>query len=108
MVEKPSPEDAPSRLGVVGRYILDPAIFRFLRGMPAGAGGEIQLTDGIAAMLDSHSVLAFPFEGERYDCGSHQGFIRATVDYALEHEELREDMLQHMRSLLRGTENPGS
>lgn len=100
IVEKPAPEDAPSRLGVVGRYILDPAIFGYLRGMPAGAGGEIQLTDGIAAMLESNSVLAFPFAGERYDCGSRDGFIKATIDYALEHDELREDMLEHMRFLL--------
>jgi UTP--glucose-1-phosphate uridylyltransferase len=101
MVEKPAPEDAPSRLGVVGRYILDPAVFGHLREIPAGAGGEIQLTDGIASMLKTHPVLALPFDGERYDCGSRHGFIRATIDYALEHDGLREDMLDHMHSLLR-------
>ena len=101
MVEKPAPEDAPSRLGVVGRYILDPAVFKYLRGVTAGAGGEIQLTDGISAMLGTHPVLALPFEGERYDCGSRQGFIKATIDYALEHKELRGDILDHMYSLLR-------
>ncbi len=101
MVEKPAPEDAPSRLGVVGRYILDPAVFSYLRKTPRGAGGEIQLTDGISAMLQSHSVLAFPFEGERYDCGSRHGFIKATIDYALEHEAIREEMLDHMHTLLR-------
>jgi UTP--glucose-1-phosphate uridylyltransferase len=100
MVEKPHPEDVPSRLGVVGRYILDASVFACLRDIPAGAGGEIQLTDGIAAMLDTHPVLAYPFDGERYDCGSRQGFIRATIDYALEHDGLREDMLDHMRQLL--------
>jgi UTP--glucose-1-phosphate uridylyltransferase len=100
MVEKPAPEDAPSRLGIVGRYILDPAVFRYLHEIPAGAGGEIQLTDGIAAMLESNRVLAYPFEGERYDCGSRQGFIKATIDYALEHEELRTDMIEHMQALL--------
>jgi UTP--glucose-1-phosphate uridylyltransferase len=100
IVEKPAPEDAPSRLGVVGRYILDPAVFRYLREMPAGAGGEIQLTDGIAAMLKTHRVLALPFEGQRYDCGSRHGFIKATIDYALEHEDLREEMLEHMLALL--------
>jgi UTP--glucose-1-phosphate uridylyltransferase len=101
MVEKPAPEDAPSRLGVVGRYVLDPAVFGYLRGIPAGAGGEIQLTDGISAMLQTRTVLALPFEGERYDCGSRHGFIKATIDYALEHEELRGDMLDHMHFLLR-------
>lgn len=101
MVEKPAPEDAPSRLGVVGRYILNPAVFDYLRNIPRGAGGEIQLTDGIAAMLQNHSVLALPFEGERYDCGSRHGFIKATIDYALEHEALREEMLDHMLTLLR-------
>jgi len=101
IVEKPRTEDAPSRLGVVGRYVLDPSIFSFLRGIPTGAGGEIQLTDGIAAMLKTHPVIALPFDGERYDCGNRHGFIRATIDYALEHDGLREDMLDHMQSLLR-------
>ncbi len=101
MVEKPAPEDAPSRLGVVGRYILDPYVFECLRHVQAGAGGEIQLTDGIADMLQTHPVLAFPFAGERYDCGSRHGFIKATIDYALEHEELREEILEHMKVLLR-------
>jgi UTP--glucose-1-phosphate uridylyltransferase len=103
MVEKPAPEDAPSRLGVVGRYIMDPSIFDYLREIPAGAGGEIQLTDGIAAMLKTHPVIALPFEGERYDCGSHNGYIRATIDYALDHAGLREDMLDHMLLLLRNS-----
>jgi len=103
MVEKPATKDAPSRLGVVGRYILDASVFGYLRGIPAGAGGEIQLTDGIAAMLKTHPVLALPFDGERYDCGSRQGFIRATIDYALEHDGLREDVLDHMFELLRNS-----
>jgi UTP--glucose-1-phosphate uridylyltransferase len=103
MVEKPAPEDAPSRLGVVGRYILDPSIFDYLREIPAGAGGEIQLTDGIAAMLKTHPVIALPFEGERYDCGSRHGYIKATIDYALDHAELREGMLDHMLLLLRNS-----
>jgi UTP--glucose-1-phosphate uridylyltransferase len=100
IVEKPAPEAAPSRLGVVGRYILDPAIFRHLHEVKPGAGGEIQLTDGIAAMLDGHPVLAYPFTGVRYDCGSHRGFIRATIDYALEHDSLRGDILDHMQGQL--------
>jgi UTP--glucose-1-phosphate uridylyltransferase len=101
IVEKPTPEEAPSRLGVVGRYVLDPSIFRFLHGVSAGSGGEIQLTDGIAAMLQRRPVLALPFTGERYDCGSRHGFIKATIDYALEHEELCDDILDHMLRLLR-------
>lgn len=100
MVEKPATEDAPSRLGVVGRYVLDGSVFRYLRDVKPGAGGEIQLTDGIADMLADRRVLAYPFEGERYDCGSHQGFIRATLDYALDHENLREEMLDHMKQKL--------
>ena len=101
MVEKPATEDAPSRLGVVGRYILDSSVFGHLREVSPGAGGEIQLTDGIAAMLKTHPVLALPFEGERYDCGSRKGFIRATIDYALEDDGLREDMIEHMRVVLK-------
>jgi UTP--glucose-1-phosphate uridylyltransferase len=103
IVEKPAPEDAPSRLGVVGRYILDSSIFGHLHEVQAGAGGEIQLTDGIAAMLKDHTVLALPLDGERYDCGSRHGFIKATIDYALEDEDLREDMLDHMLQLLRNS-----
>ena len=100
IVEKPAPEDAPSRLGVVGRYVLSPKVFAQLRNVQAGAGGEIQLTDGISSMLVSETVLACPFEGIRYDCGSRRGFIRATIDYALEHEGLREGILEHMTQLL--------
>jgi UTP--glucose-1-phosphate uridylyltransferase len=100
IVEKPAPEDAPSDLGVVGRYVLDSSIFGHLREVEAGAGGEIQLTDGIARMLSSGEVLAFPFSGVRYDCGSHEGFIKATIDYALEHEGLRDRILAHMAGLL--------
>lgn len=103
IVEKPKPEDAPSRLGVVGRYILDSSVFGCLHGVTAGSGGEIQLTDGIASMLQKQTVLALPFDGERYDCGSRHGFIKATIDYALEHEELREDMLDHMHRLLKNS-----
>jgi len=100
IVEKPAPEDAPSRLGVVGRYVLSPHVFSCLRDVQAGAGGEIQLTDGIAAMLKSHRVLACPFAGVRYDCGSRQGFIKATIDYALDHHDLRDNILEHMAGIL--------
>jgi len=95
IIEKPAPELAPSRLGVVGRYILPAEIFTKLESVRAGVGGEIQLTDAIAVQLASQPLLAYAFEGIRYDCGSRQGFIRATVDYALEHEELRDDLLAY-------------
>ena len=101
MVEKPRPEDAPSNLGIIGRYVLDGAVFRYLHNVGRGSGGEIQLTDGIAAMLDTHTVLAQALEGVRYDCGSRYGFIEATLDYAMDHADLRDDMLDHMAELLR-------
>lgn len=100
MVEKPAPQDAPSNLGVVGRYVLDYHVFEYLRNVGTGAGGEIQLTDGIAAMLGTHPVLALPLEGERFDCGSRHGFIRATIEYAMDDEEIREEMLNHMVEVL--------
>lgn len=101
IVEKPAPDVAPSLLGVVGRYILPGDIFAVLESVRAGIGGEIQLTDAIAAQLKSHPMLAYAFEGVRYDCGSHKGFIRATVDYALQRKELRDDLLAHLDSIVR-------
>jgi UTP--glucose-1-phosphate uridylyltransferase len=85
IVEKPQPESAPSTLGVVGRYVFTPEIFDFLDKVTPGAGGEIQLTDAIAAMLASHPVLAYEFKGQRYDCGSKLGYLEAAVVYALRH-----------------------
>ena len=88
IVEKPDPEDAPSNLAVVGRYILTPAIFDLLAITDRGAGNEIQLTDAIARLLDDEPVHALEFEGTRYDCGSKLGYLRATVEYGLRHSEL--------------------
>jgi UTP--glucose-1-phosphate uridylyltransferase len=88
IVEKPKPEDAPSTLGVVGRYILTPRIFHFLENVQAGSGGEIQLTDGIAALLNEEQVLAYRYDGTRYDCGSKNGYLEATVKLALRHPEV--------------------
>ena len=85
IVEKPHPENAPSTLGVVGRYIFTPEIFSFLENVRPGSGGEIQLTDAIAAMLNAHPVLAYEFKGRRYDCGSKLGYLEASVMYALKH-----------------------
>jgi UTP--glucose-1-phosphate uridylyltransferase len=88
MVEKPAPEDAPSRMGVAGRYILTPAVFDHIRNQSGGVGGEIQLTDGIAGLMGEESVYAFQYAGKRYDCGSKEGFLEATVELALQHPEV--------------------
>ena len=91
IVEKPHPENAPSTLGVVGRYIFNPEIFDYLESTTPGAGGEIQLTDAIAAMLDTHPALAYEFKGKRYDCGSKPGYLQASVVYALKHPAVAEE-----------------
>jgi len=94
IVEKPKPELAPSTLAVVGRYLLSPAIFDYLRHVQPGTGGEIQLTDGIAGLLAEHDVLALPFEGVRYDCGSKLGYLKASVAYGVRHDEVGDDFTQ--------------
>jgi len=99
IVEKPSSELAPSNLAVIGRYILAPRIFKLLENTKRGAGGEIQLTDAIAELLNEQQVLAYAFEGKRYDCGSKLGYLQATVDLALKHPELGDDFMQHLKSL---------
>lgn len=91
IVEKPSPKDAPSQLGVVGRYILTPAIFDLLAGLQIGSGGEIQLTDAIAKLQLQETVYSYQFTGKRYDCGSKLGYLEATIAYALKHPELADD-----------------
>ena len=88
MVEKPAPELAPSRMGVAGRYILTPGVFEQIRQQASGVGGEIQLTDGIAGLMKTESVYAFEYRGKRYDCGSKEGFLEATVELALQHPEV--------------------
>jgi UTP--glucose-1-phosphate uridylyltransferase len=100
IVEKPKPGTTASTLAVVGRYVLTPRIFDHLRAMPPGAGGEIQLTDGIARLLAEERVLAYAFEGRRYDCGSKLGYLEATVDFGLKHPELADDFAAFLR--LRG------
>lgn len=97
IVEKPRPEAAPTNLAVVGRYILTPRIFELLETIPKGAGGEVQLTDAIAALLTEEQVLAYQFKGERYDCGSKLGYLKATVEYALQHHELKEEFRSYLR-----------
>ncbi len=99
IVEKPAPEVAPSRIGVAGRYILTPAVFKHLRQLGSGAGGEIQLTDGIASLLADEAVYAFQYEGKRYDCGSKEGFLEATVELALQHPEVGPHFRRYIQQL---------
>jgi UTP--glucose-1-phosphate uridylyltransferase len=99
IVEKPSPEDAPTTLAVVGRYILTPRIFHHLENVRAGAGGEIQLTDGIAALIEEEKMLAYRFSGTRYDCGSKLGYLKATVALGLKHPEVSDEFAAYLHSL---------
>jgi UTP--glucose-1-phosphate uridylyltransferase len=100
IVEKPAPSLAPSKLGVVGRYVLTPTIFEILERTQRGAGGEIQLTDGIARLLEREQVLAYQFTGQRYDCGSKLGYLKANVAYAMKHPELREEFSAYLQQLV--------
>ena len=99
IVEKPQPEQAPSRMGVAGRYILTPAIFDEIRKQPRGVGGEIQLTDAIARLMQSEPVYAYQYEGTRYDCGSKEGFLQATVELALQHPSMGQNFRRYLQSL---------
>ena len=99
IVEKPKPEDAPSTLSVVGRYILTPAVFAHLEKIQRGVGKEIQLTDGIAALLKKEKVFAYEFEGTRYDCGSKLGYLQATVALGMKHAEVGKAFTEHMKAL---------
>lgn len=99
IVEKPKPEDAPSTLAVVGRYVLNNRIFDYLENLGRGAGGEIQLTDGIAALMQAESVLAYRYQGQRYDCGSKLGYLKATVAMGLKHAETGPAFTEYLRQL---------
>jgi len=99
IVEKPQPQDAPSDLGVVGRYLLTPGIFARLETTGRGAGGEIQLTDGIASLMEEESVYAMPISGVRYDCGDKLGYLIANIDFALERADLVDGLRQHLATL---------
>lgn len=100
IVEKPKPEKAASTLAVVGRYLLTAAVFDDLAKLGKGAGGEIQLTDGIARLMQREPVYAFEFEGKRYDCGSKLGYLQATVEYGLKHPSLGTDFAAYLRGLV--------
>ena len=100
IVEKPQPADAPSRMGVAGRYILTPRIFDEIRNQPPGAGGEIQLTDAIARLMTKERVYAYQYDGKRYDCGSKEGFLEATVELALQHPQVGESFREYLKTLV--------
>ena len=99
IVEKPKPEEAPSTLGVVGRYILTPRIFHHLENVTPGSGGEIQLTDGIASLLREEQVLAHRYQGTRYDCGSKLGYLQATIEFGRRHPEVGADFSNYLKHL---------
>lgn len=96
IVEKPQPQDAPSTLAVVGRYILTPRIFECLENLKPGKGGEIQLTDGIALLLKQETILSYRFTGKRFDCGSKLGFMQANVEFALKHAEIGSEFANYL------------
>jgi len=104
IVEKPRPEVAPSTLAVVGRYVLSPRIFPLLERTRAGTGGEIQLTDGIAALLKEERAMAYRFQGRRFDCGSRIGLVEATIRFALDHDDLADEARAYMRAALAETD----
>ena len=107
-VEKPAPGKAPSNLAIMGRYVLTPEIFMFLENQQTGAGGEIQLTDAIKKLNEIQRVFAYDFEGQRYDVGEKFGFVKTTIEYALQHEDLRNDIRHYLKQLVAGFESEKS
>jgi UTP--glucose-1-phosphate uridylyltransferase len=99
MVEKPKPEDAPSNLAIIGRYILTPAIFDCLANTKAGAGGELQLTDGMRLLLKKEKMYAYVYEGRRHDAGDKLGFLKATVEFALKRQDLGKPFREYLKGL---------
>ncbi len=99
IIEKPDINSAPSEMGVVGRYILKPSIFNILESTSKGTGGEIQLTDAIAAQIKQEKVYAYEFEGKRFDCGSKIGFLKATIEYALHHNETSDELKEYLKNI---------
>ena len=99
MVEKPAVEKAPSQLAVLGRYVLTPEIFELLETQGKGAGGEIQLTDAIDRLMDRQAVYAYDFEGQRYDVGDKFGFIKATIDFSLNRDDLKDQVIAYLKEL---------
>ena len=107
IVEKPDPDQAPSNLAVVGRYILTPRVFKLLESVEKGAGGEIQLTDAIAKLIQEQTVLAYEFEGTRYDCGSKLGYLQANVSFGLNHPEVGPEFAKYLKELANNLDDPG-
>ena len=99
LVEKPKMEDAPSNLAIIGRYVLTPAIFEMLASTPLGTGGELQLTDGLKQLLKKEKIYGYTFEGKRHDTGDKLGFLKATVEFALKHEDLGGDFREYLKTL---------
>lgn len=99
MVEKPKPSEAPSNLAIIGRYVLTPEIFGFIESVPPGSGGEIQLTDGMKAMLQKRPIYGLKFEGKRFDAGDKLGFLKATVEFALERQDLGPQFREYLKTL---------
>ena len=99
IIEKPKPEDAPSTMGVIGRYIFSPLIIDLLEKVKPGKSGEIQLTDAIQLLLSHESVFAYNFEGIRYDCGDKLGFMKANIEFSKKHPEIGIDFVQYLKSL---------
>ena len=99
IIEKPKLEDAPSNMAVCGRYILSKSIFKSLKNIEPGAGGELQLTDAIKDLLDSEKVIASSYEGQKFDCGSKQGFVEATIFLALANKDINKDILKSIQEL---------
>ncbi len=100
MIEKPNPKEAPSDMAILGRYVLDSDIFEIIRNTPKGKGGEIQLTDAMKILLQSHRMIAYDFIGRRYDTGNKQGYLEATVEYALRHPGLKDGFNKYLKNLL--------
>jgi UTP--glucose-1-phosphate uridylyltransferase len=98
-VEKPAAKDAPSQMAIIGRYVLRPEIFSILQKLPPGRGGEIQLTDGLAQLVRERKIFGCEFTGDRYDIGDKFGFVRATVAYALKRKDLRDKLVEYLKSL---------
>ncbi|SHH22847.1 UTP--glucose-1-phosphate uridylyltransferase GalU [Tepidibacter thalassicus] len=101
LVEKPNPDKAPSNIAILGRYIITPSIFEILENLPAGKGGEIQLTDGLKELSKREAMYAYNFEGRRYDVGDKLGFLQATVDFALKRDNLRDEFLNYLHKVVK-------
>ena len=100
LVEKPAVEEAPTNVAILGRYIITPQIFKMLENTKPGKGGEIQLTDALLTLMEEEAMYAYDFEGIRYDVGDKLGFLKATVEYALRKEELRDEFIEYLRTVI--------